>query len=305
MLRFFARSLSYQKEGVLKKVEKEQIITEKVAKDSGKDWLLRFVKGMFIGSGFILPGVSGGALAAVFGMYERLISFLAHLTRNFKENVLFFLPVGLGGISGVFLLSFLVSFLLGTYETTILWFFVGCIVGTVPALCKEAGKKGRQSGDIILMIVTLIVAYFFLLYGSQLFDGQVEQNTVTWIIAGGLIGLGMIVPGLSPSNFLVYMGLYKAMADGFKEARLDVILPIGLGAVVCVLTLSKLFDFIFSKAYSKLFHFILGVVFASTVMIVPTDYTNLSLLGIIFCPILFFAGIALGWWMSRLEEQYK
>ena len=305
MLRFFARSLSYQKEGVLKKVEKEQIITEKVAKDSGKDWLLRFVKGMFIGSGFILPGVSGGALAAVFGMYERLISFLAHLTRNFKENVLFFLPVGLGGISGVFLLSFLVSFLLGTYETTILWFFVGCIVGTVPALWKEAGKKGRQSGDIILMIVTLIVAYFFLLYGSQLFDGQVEQNIVTWIIAGGLIGLGMIVPGLSPSNFLVYMGLYKAMADGFKEARLDVILPIGLGAVVCVLTLSKLFDFIFSKAYSKLFHFILGVVFASTVMIVPTDYTNLSLLGIIFCPILFFAGIALGWWMSRLEEQYK
>ncbi|HGF7174264.1 DUF368 domain-containing protein [Enterococcus sp. C57] len=260
---------------------------------------------MFIGSGFILPGVSGGALAAVFGMYERLISFLAHLTRNFKENVLFFLPVGLGGISGVFLLSFLVSFLLGTYETTILWFFVGCIVGTVPALWKEAGKKGRQSGDIILMIVTLIVAYFFLLYGSQLFDGQVEQNTVTWIIAGGLIGLGMIVPGLSPSNFLVYMGLYKAMADGFKEARLDVILPIGLGAVVCVLTLSKLFDFIFSKAYSKLFHFILGVVFASTVMIVPTDYTNLSLPGIIFCPILFFAGIALGWWMSRLEEQYK
>ena len=305
MLSFFARSLSYQKEGVLKKVEKEQIITEMVAKDSGKDWLLRFVKGMFIGSGFILPGVSGGALAAVFGIYERLISFLAHLTRNFKENVLFFLPVGLGGISGVFLLSFLVSFLLGTYETTILWFFVGCIVGTVPALWKEAGKKGQQSGDIILMIVTLIVAYFFLLYGSQLFDGQVEQNTVTWIIAGGLIGLGMIVPGLSPSNFLVYMGLYKAMADGFKEARLDVILPIGLGAVVCVLTLSKLFDFIFSKAYSKLFHFILGVVFASTVMIVPTDYTNLSLLGIIFCPILFFAGIALGWWMSRLEEQYK
>ncbi|XUB51672.1 membrane protein [Enterococcus sp. DIV1089c] len=56
-------------------MEKEQIITEKVAKDSGKDWLLRFVKGMFIGSGFILPGVSGGALAAVFGMYERLISF--------------------------------------------------------------------------------------------------------------------------------------------------------------------------------------------------------------------------------------
>ncbi len=84
------------------------------------------------------------------------------------------------------------------------------------------------------MVVTFVVAYLFLLYGAQLFDGQVEQNTVTWIIAGGLIGLGMIVPGLSPSNFLVYMGLYKAMADGFKEMRLDVILPIALGGMLCV-----------------------------------------------------------------------
>ncbi len=98
------------------------------------------------------------------------------------------------------------------------------------------------------MVVTFVVAYLFLLYGAQLFDGQVEQNTVTWIIAGGLIGLGMIVPGLSPSNFLVYMGLYKAMADGFKEMRLDVILPIALGGIVCVLGLSKIMDYIFSQS---------------------------------------------------------
>jgi putative membrane protein len=155
------------------------------------------------------------------------------------------------------------------------------------------------------MGMTLVIAYLFLLYGAQLFDGQVEQNTFTWIIAGGLIGLRMIVHGLSPSNFLVYMGLYKAMADGFKELRLEVILPITLGGIICVLGLSKLMDFIFSKAYSQLFHFILGVVFASTIMIIPTDYTSLSILGLIFCPILFLIGALLGWWMSRLEEQYK
>ena len=56
-----------------------------------REWFLRFVKGMFIGSGFILPGVSGGALAAIFGIYERIISFLAHITKDFKENVRFFL----------------------------------------------------------------------------------------------------------------------------------------------------------------------------------------------------------------------
>lgn len=96
-------------------------------KTSKRDWLIRFVKGIFIGSGFILTGVSGGALAAVFGLYEKLISFLAHITRNFVANFLYFLPVGLGGIAGVFVFSFAISFFLGAYEVQMLWLFVGAL----------------------------------------------------------------------------------------------------------------------------------------------------------------------------------
>ncbi|EOT28199.1 DUF368 domain-containing protein [Enterococcus saccharolyticus] len=273
-------------------------------KSGGTDWILRFVKGMFIGSGFILPGVSGGALAAIFGIYERIISFLAHITKNFKENVLYFIPVGLGGITGVFLLSFAVSFLLGTYETIILWFFVGCIIGTVPALWKEAGKKGRSNRDVVIMIVSFIAGFLFLWQGSSLFS-EVPQNFWTWVIAGGLIGLGMIVPGLSPSNFLVYMGMYKAMSDGIKTVDLGVIIPIAIGGLVTVLGLSRVMDYIFSKAYAQLFHFILGVVFASTVMIIPTNYAGFTAMNFVMCGVLCLAGIALGAWMSRLEEQYK
>src|SRR5699024_2371 len=237
-----------------------------------KDWFLRFVKGMFIGSGFILPGVSGGALAAIFGIYERIINFLAHITKNFKENVLFFIPVGLGGITGVFLLSFAVSFLLGTYETIILWFFVGCIIGTVPQLWKEAGKKGRDNKDLVILVLSFVLGTIFLWKGAGLFS-EVPQNFGTWLIAGVLIALGIIVPGLSPSNFLVYVGMYKAMSDGIKTLDFGVILPIGIGAVITVLSLSKVMDYIFSKAYSQLFHFIMGVVFASTIMIIATNYT--------------------------------
>jgi Predicted membrane protein len=270
----------------------------------GNDWFLRFVKGMFIGSGFILPGVSGGALAAIFGIYERIISFLAHITKNFKENVLYFIPVGLGGITGVFLLSFAVSFLLGTYETIILWFFVGCIVGTVPALWKEAGKQGRSNRELIILAVSFLAGFLFLWKGSSLFS-EVPQNFWTWVIAGGLIGLGMIVPGLSPSNFLVYMGMYKAMSDGIKELNFGVIIPIAIGGLVTVLGLSKVMDYIFSKAYAQLFHFILGIVFASTVMIVPTDYIGFTGMNYFACFLLCVAGAGLGAWMSRLEEKYK
>lgn len=269
-----------------------------------KDWILRFVKGMFIGSGFILPGVSGGALAAIFGIYERIISFLAHVTKNFKDNVLFFMPVGLGGLAGIFILSFVVSFLLGSYASIVLWFFVGCIVGTVPALWKEVGKKGRSKRDILILIVSFIVGIIFLWKGAGLFT-EVPHNTWTWMVAGFLIALGVIVPGLSPSNFLVYMGMYKAMADGFKSLDLSVIIPIGIGGVVTVLSLSKLMDYIFSKAYPQLFHFIMGVVFASTIMIIPTDYTGFGFLSYSACVVMLVLGVLLGAWMSRLEERYK
>ena len=168
------------------------------------DWILRFVKGIFIGSGFILPGVSGGALAAVFGVYERIISFLAHITRDFKENVIFLIPLGLGGITGIFLFSFVVSFFLGSYETQILWFFVGCIIGTVPALWQQAGKKGRKINHIAILATGFVFSLAFMLYGEQLFGGNIPQNLGTWTLAGSLIGLGVIIPGLSPSNFLVY-----------------------------------------------------------------------------------------------------
>lgn len=269
-----------------------------------KDWILRFVKGMFIGSGFILPGVSGGALAAIFGIYERIIGFLAHITRNFKENVLFFLPVGLGGLTGIFILSFAVSFLLGSYASIILCFFVGCIVGTVPALWNEAGKKGRSKREIIILTISFIAATIFLWKGASLFT-EVPQNTWTWMLAGFLIALGVIVPGLSPSNFLIYMGMYKAMADGFKILDLSVIIPIGIGGIITALSLSKVIDYIFSKAYPQLFHFIMGVVFASTIMIIPTDYTGFGLLSYSACVVMLVLGVLLGAWMSRLEERYK
>lgn len=273
--------------------------------NESKDWILRFVKGMFIGSGFILPGVSGGALAAIFGIYERIINFLANITKDFKKNVLFFLPVGLGAISGIVILSFGVSFLLGNYETIILWFFVGCIVGTGPALWREAGKKGRNTRDIIILVASFVFGIVLLSLGSSAVNGSVPQNFFTWMIAGALIALGVIVPGLSPSNFIVYMGMYKAMADGFKSLDLSVLIPIAIGGLLTVLTLSKVIQHIFNVAYPQLFHFIFGIVLASTIMIVPTNYSGFTLVGYLSCAALLFSGIALGSWMSKLEDTYK
>lgn len=278
------------------------------------DWVLRVVKGVFIGTGFILPGVSGGALAAVFGLYERLIEFLAHLTHQFRRNLLFFLPVGLGAVVSVVLFSAVLSFLFDMFLTEVLWFFAGCIIGILPALWRQSGKRGRKPYHYAILAVAAVIGYTFMFLAKDLVV-DVPVNFVTWVLAGALIALGFLVPGLSPSNFLLYFGLYDQMTDGFKSLDLAVIVPLALGGLACVLALSKFVAWLLKRVYTGLFHAILGIVIASTVMILPIplnyDYLgladahfNYTLVSTLSCILIALMGAALGWWMSRLEDKY-
>ena len=165
------------------------------------DWLFRFVKGAFIGTGAILPGVSGGALAAVFGIYERIIAFLSNIRKDFLANLIFFIPVVLGALFGFVILAYPLNYFLNTAEIQVLWCFIGCIIGTLPALYREAGKEGRKPRHLVIMAVTAVLGFVGLWAAREFLSITLPQTFGTWLLAGVIFALGMIVPGLSPSNF--------------------------------------------------------------------------------------------------------
>lgn len=270
-------------------------------------WIIQFLKGMLIGSGAILPGVSGGALAAIFGLYEPIITFLADMRKNFLANVRFFLPVGIGAIFGIFVLATPIDYGLQFYPVHILWGFIGAILGTFPSLYKEAGKEGRETKHIILAIITAIVVFVALGWANRNLNVQAPQNTLSWLFAGGIFASGLIVPGLSPSNFLIYFNLYQPLTEGIRTLDFSIIIPVGIGAVATVLLFSRLMRNIMDRAYAIVFHFILGVVVASTAIIAPAAelYTGFTIWNYIAVFIIFVLGLFLGLWMGRLEEQYK
>ena len=107
-------------------------------------WVIQFVKGMLIGSGAILPGVRGGALAAIFGLYEPIITFLSDIRKNFLKNVWYFLPVGIGAIFGIFVLATPIDYGLQYYPVHILWGFIGAILGTSPLFIGKLEKKAEK-----------------------------------------------------------------------------------------------------------------------------------------------------------------
>ncbi|MFI3595553.1 DUF368 domain-containing protein [Streptococcus uberis] len=277
-------------------------------------FLGRLLKGMIIALGFILPGVSGGVLAAVLGIYERLIRFIAHIRDNFWENLIFFFPVGIGGILGIALFSFPVEYLLSHYQVPVLWGFAGAIIGTLPSLFEESTQKSkRDKVDIIFLVATFVISGLFLYFLNDL-TGTIPANFMTFILAGALIALGVLVPGLSPSNLLLIMGLYTPMLKGFKVLDLTgTFLPIAIGGLLAMAAFSKVMDYALDHYHSRVYHLIIGIILSSTLLIlipVPNspeaiDYSGAGLLTWGLALLLFGLGIWLGLWMSQLESKYK
>ena len=270
-------------------------------------WLINFLKGMLIGSGAILPGVSGGALAAIFGLYEPIIRFLADMRDNFWSNVKFLMPVGFGALFGVFVLATPIDYGLQYYPVHVLWGFIGAILGTFPSLYREAGKEGRETKHLVLTVVTAVVFFILLVWSNNNLNVDMPENIWSWLLAGGIFASGLIVPGLSPSNFLIYFNLYQPLTEGIRKLDFSVIIPVGIGAVIVILLFARIVRNIMDRAYATVFHFILGVVLASTAIIVPAAelYEGFTTGNYIVVGLIFLVGLALGLWMGHLEEKYQ
>lgn len=271
-------------------------------KKSFVDWIIRLLKGILVGIGFITPGLSGGVLAVVFGIYERLMGFLGNLRDKFIENVRFFLPVGIGGAIGVVAFSAVVDFAFSNYAAQFTWLFIGFIAGTFPSLFKTAGKKGRNTVHWLILVLTAIGTVFFMSWMETIRTVQLAPSFTNWLLSGVLIGLGVVVPGMSPSNFLIYLGLYQPMASGIRHLDLGVIIPLILGATLIVLVLAKLISWLFKKFYAFMYHFILGIVVGSTIVIIPGGVSGWT---IAVCAVLFAAGALISYFLAKLDEKYE
>jgi len=285
-------------------------------RETPASWLIRVVKGALIGIGAILPGLSGGVLMVVFGVYDRLISFLGNFPKNFKKHFFFLLPVGIGGVIGIFLFAGLVSAAFGKFAAQFVSLFIGFVAGTVPSLWKTAGLKGRSAKGYIALIAAAAEVFAFMLYGENQLT-SIEPDFLIWIGGGVLVGLGFIVPGLSPSNFLIYFGMYSKMSDGISNLDFSVIIPLLLGVLLAAAAFSKIVSILFEKKYEIMYHIILGTVLGSSVAIFPTVVApglmpeGLMESGLTFFPalllviVMFVLGMVSSLLFSRVEERYS
>ena len=237
--------------------------------------ILRLLQGMLIGVGAVLPGISGGVLCVVFGIYKPVMELLGSPFKRFKTHVPKLLPVIVGGAIGFLGVAKILAFFLEKYPEPSVCLFIGLITGMLLSLFREAGEQGRPKGCWIALVVAFAII-LALLISLNLFSVTITPNFGWYIFCGFCLALSVIAPGMSFSTLLMPLGLYTPFVDGLGNLEMGIIVPAGIGAVVTVICLARAVDALFDHYYPYAFHAIIGIVIAATIMIIPVDSFTVS-----------------------------
>lgn len=232
--------------------------------------IMQLLQGALIGLGAVLPGISGGVLCVVFGIYKPVMELLANPFRNFKTHVPKLIPVIIGMGVGFLGVAKVLSFFLEKYPSQSVCLFAGLIGGMLPSLLREAGEQGRNKFSFLSMGIAAALI-FALLMSLKLLQVSIEPNFAWYIFCGFCLALSVIAPGMSFSTLLMPLGLYEPFVTGIGNLNFSILIPAGIGALVTVILLAKAIDTLFNRHYSVSFHAIVGIVIAATIMIIPFD----------------------------------
>ena len=233
-------------------------------------FLWKVLQGALIGLGAVLPGISGGVLSVVFGVYRPIMELLADPVHKWRTHLPVLFPYMIGSAAGFLGVANLLAYVLETYPDPSVCVFVGLIGGMLPSLWREAGEQGRVRGNVIVSGGTF-AAMFFLLFLLQNSRAAVEPGIGGYLFCGFAFALSVIAPGMSFSTLLMPLGLYTPFVEGIGHIRPEVLIPGGIGCAVTFVCLARLVNRLFERHYAVMFHGIFGIIGAATVMTVPWD----------------------------------
>lgn len=279
-------------------------MTKKQNKNTPMLFLFRVVQGAFIGLGAVLPGISGGVLSVIFGIYKPIMELLSNPFKNFKTHVPPLIPVFIGGAVGFLGIANLLAFFLNKYPDPSVCLFIGLISGMLPSLFREAREEGVAKGSYVSLVVCMIVI-FALLGGLNMASVEIEANFISYLFCGFCLALSVIAPGMSFSTLLMPLGLYTPFVDGIGHLDFQVLIPGGIGALVTVICLAKAVNALFDHFYSLAFHGIIGIVIAATVMIIPFSSFTASVTGCIVNIICLVVGVIAALLLDKFNSRVE
>jgi len=242
------------------------------------DYIKLFFKGVFMGIADAIPGVSGGTIALLLGIYEELISTISGLNfslitklknngfKSFWEslNGNFLITLVLGIVISLILFVKISANLLTSHPLYVWSFFLGLILATVYVIYKLI-----ESWNLVNIISTLLMIAFSIILTSHSLDISDDTNLFYILICGIIASSAMILPGISGSLILVILGVYKILVEALDNLDIKIITSFIVGAIIGVISFSKILKWLFKNYKSLAYSIMLGLVIGSIEKIWP------------------------------------
>ena len=234
------------------------------------------LKGVAVGVANIIPGVSGGTIAVITGLYDELVDAFGNFFRSeggWRRNLLFLAPVVVGILVGNIAFARLIGFLLDTAPEATTFGFIGLILGSTPYLFKRAGATRFKPQYILLFLAGLVVVLWMGLTPRPEASPPITDITLTSGIAvftaAFVASIAMIIPGVSGSFLLLLIGMYSTLQQGFSTLNLPVIVVFVFGTVTGVVLVSKGIAALLKNYHGATYFVIIGLVLGSAVALFP------------------------------------
>lgn len=273
--------------------------------------ILLLLKGFIMGIANIIPGVSGGTLAIILGIYEKLIDVLSAFWKNLKKNILFILPLLIGMGMALIAGSFVIDWGLENFPIATTMFFVGLVIGGIPFIYMKVHKKYNVVNIIIFLVIFALVVLISVISmnNSVSLDKLNFLEIVKLFFVGVVAAATMIIPGISGSLVLMNLGYYEPVIDAIKGLtkisemghNICILLPLGLGVIVGLVLIAKLIKWLLKKFPVQSYFGILAFVTASIVsIIIRMDKSDFNvgefMLGLLLMAMGMFITFMLGWY---------
>lgn len=261
-------------------------------------------RGLLIGGTDLIPGISGGTIAVLLGIYDQLIGAINGLfTKNWKRHLLFLVPLGIGMVTAIFLLASVIEWLFANYPVPLKFFFLGLILGVLPFLFRKAEAKRNFKGKHYLLLgLGIIVVASLNIFNPQ--EGEVITNVtistyVFLFFSGFIASSAMIAPGISGSFMLLLLGVYSTIISAISNLQLDIILVTGFGILLGFLTMSRIVEYFLIRFYTATYAVIIGLVFGSVFVIFPGFPTDALVIGLSIGA--FLIGLIAAYLLGKIE----
>ena len=245
-----------------------------------KEKIKNLLVGLALGTANIIPGVSGGTIAMTMGIYERLIGIASNIFKDLKKNIMFLLPIGIGMVLAILLLSKVINYSLENYEFQTVFFFVGLILGGLPFLFKKVTKKSIGVKNVMISVIcfALVFSLTFLNEGNNVvnLDAITFSLLIKLFIVGIIAAATMVIPGISGSFVLMLLGYYKPIVETISNlTNFDLLIhnglvlgSFGVGIIVGIVLISKAIEFLLKKCPTETYFGIYGIIISSIVVII-------------------------------------